>query len=145
MKKIVFRVTSAQKRTLERIRLFLAQKGYLILDVAARFGRTESDFLAIPKGRSPDIERHLIRLRPTPKGRITVQGFGSADQYVQVKSALKEFRRELRLEATTYWHGRHLPYVKGEKWLGWYEHFTETQLEEVLLFIPEAKNRRPFH
>ena len=144
MKNRFFRVTGAQKRTLAKIRLFLAEKGYLILDVAPRFKRKKSDFLAITKGRGTDIDRNLIRLRPTPKGRISVQGFGSEDQYIQVKSALKEFRKQPGVEATVYWHHSHLPYIEEKKWLGWYEYFTKAQLKEVLLFIPEAKNRRPF-
>ena len=144
MKKRVFRPTEAQKRTLARLRLFLGDKGCFIFDVAERFRRKRIDFLAMPKKKGSELPDTLVRVRPTRRGRIIVQGFGGRHSYVHlIENQLKEFRESPTTEVTVYWHHMHLPFFKEEKWGGWYNYFTKKQLREVLLFTRKEK-RRPF-
>ncbi len=140
-----FRVTGAQKRTMKRLKALLAEaEGCSIFSVAKRFRRKKIDFLAMPRGRGPYPERSFVRVRPTRRGRISVQGFGTEHQYVHVKDVLKKFRKLPRVEVRVYWHYRQLPYVKGSLWSGWYEYFLEEELVEVFLFHIKEEKRRPF-
>ncbi len=121
-----FQPTSQQEETLRQLRIFFAERGYLIFPVAKARQYRADEFLAVPK-TGVDRGKFLL-VRPVPSGRIAIHPFMPRKGYSDDQRAFKAVGP---MPARAYWGGRLLPSPKdaGERW--WQEYIPEENREEL--------------
>ena len=78
----------AQRRTLDYIRIRLAETGYLIFPLPEWYRRSESSFLAVDKERPV----RFLAVQPTLKGWVSLTPFGQKSLYTDVANLLSASR-----------------------------------------------------
>jgi len=85
-----FRTTLLQRTSLEKIRVSLAEMGYRIFPVAARYRNHARDFVAIGPGIG-----HLLVVRPIPNGDLELRPYAHSRLHTDVKAMVRKYQSEL--------------------------------------------------
>ncbi len=132
MKKRVIRTTQAQRVTIEKLHVLLGEKGYLIYEVSPRYRRHYLDFIACNK----TWQYHLVIVRPTPKGRVSITSFVHKSG---VRDITRAFIKTANLPVLVRWSGKLLGTPSGIN--GWKKYFATNAKKKRKESLPKVRRK----